>query len=85
MASLKQRLKHMAISLDQLVGSIITLGAAFPDETMSSYAYRLEAKGKFFGLLFRPLIDGLFFWMDEHCRKSWENEKLRYQLPPELR
>lgn len=88
MARLKQRLMHILLAFDQLFGSLITLGAAYPDETPSSYAYRLEQDGKFFGRLFRPAIDFLFatlFQEHEHCKTACESERKRYQFPPELR
>jgi len=60
---------------------LITLGGAYPDETMSSAAFRMERDGKFFGF-FRPVIDFLFaFIQDEHCKKAYESEKLRLQAP----
>ena len=30
-------------------------------------------------------VAGLFFWEKEHCRGSYESERLGRQLPPELR
>lgn len=67
------RLKNLALSLDQFIYVIITLGAGNPDETCSSAAWRMECDGKFFGF-FRPIIDCIFFWDDNHCKESYENE-----------
>lgn len=86
MARLKYRLKNFLIAVDQLFLSILTLGKAAPDETMSSAAWRLEQKGRWQGRLFRPIIDFLFLWLEpDHCRLSYEAEIHRWQLPPEMR
>ena len=71
---MKSRVLNLLISLDQFAFSIITLGKAPPDETMSAAAYRLEQEGKWQGKLFRPIIDKLFFWDELHCRSSFESE-----------
>lgn len=73
LVSILLRLKNILIALDQLLYTIITLGSGNPDETCSSAAYRMEAEGKFFGF-FRPIIDTLFFFDDNHCKESYENE-----------
>lgn len=73
---------HILIGIDQLVTTIV---GGFPDETLSSYAWRLERQNKLGGRIFRPLIDWLFFWQDGHCLRSFEDERLRRQLPPDLR
>jgi len=75
------RILNLLISLDQFLFSLITLGGAYPDETMSSAAFRMERDGKFFGF-FRPVIDFLFvFIQDAHCKKAYESEKMRLQAP----
>lgn len=71
---MKSRILNLLISLDQFAFSIITLGKAYPDETMSAAAYRLEQEGKWQGKLFRPMIDNVFFWDKLHCKSSFESE-----------
>ena len=72
MEELKRRGLNFLISLDQFVYSIITLGAAAPDETMSAGAYRLEKQNRWQGKLFRPFIDWLFSYIQtEHCKKAY--------------
>jgi hypothetical protein len=76
---------HLFIAVDQLVTAIV---GGFPDESLSSYAYRLDRKGKIGGRIFRPLIDFLFSWQDYamgHCHAAYMEERMRYQLPPDLR
>jgi len=74
-----KRIINVLICVDQLIFSIVTLGSAAPDETMSAAAWRLENKGSLAGSIFRPLIDTLF-WFDKcHCRQAYEAEINRYQ------
>lgn len=74
-------LKNMVIAVDQLVNTFI---GGWPDETMSSYAYRMEAQSKPWGFM-RRVIDTLFFWELYHCRDSFTSERERLQSPPEER
>ena len=72
--------KAVLIAVDQLVNALI---AGFPDETLSSRAWRWEQDGvRAWTLL---LIDRLFFWEDQHCFQSYQSEREGRQLPPELR
>jgi hypothetical protein len=74
------RLLEVAIAFDQLVNAI--LGGS-PDETISARCWRLRAVRPY--NILRPIIDGLFFWQPEHCRASYEAERVRSQMPPEYR
>jgi len=76
---LTQRVINVLIAVDQLAFSLITLGSAAPDETISSAAYRLEQKGAWAGRIFRPIIDTLFFFDPLHCRRAYEAEIRGYQ------
>lgn len=76
---------RILIAIDQ-VGT--TLVGGFPDETMSSYAYRMDQKGRFWGRVWRPIIDFLFSWKDYphgHCEDAYQGALQRVGLPPELR
>lgn len=71
----------------------------FADETLSAHAWRAAVRGKWFGLIFRPLIDVMFCWQKSdptikdaadqiitgHCERAYHKERLRRQLPPEYR
>ena len=72
--------KAVAVALDQLVNALL---GGWPDETLSSRAWRWETNGK--RAWPRKLIDRLFFWETAHCRESYESERARRQCPPELR
>ena len=78
---MKRRILNLLIALDQFLFCLVTLGHASPDETISAWAWRAESYGKWQGKVMRPLIDGLFFWDEDHCMKSFLSEVLRTQLP----
>lgn len=74
-------LLRVLIAIDQLLNVVICNG--YPDETMSSVAYRMEQSGRFWGFM-RPVIDFLFsYWGPWHCKSAWESEVLRLQSPVE--
>jgi hypothetical protein len=76
---------NVLIGIDQL-GTVLVGG--WPDETLSSYAYRMDQQGKLSGRVFRPLIDWLFSWQGlahGHCHQAYLEERLRVEMPPELR
>lgn len=70
------------IAFDQLLNAIL-LGA--PDETLSSRAYRADRDGKWFGRIFRPVIDVLFFWQQQHCFQAYTAEVQRRQYSANFR
>lgn len=74
------RTRKILIAIDQLVNAIFN---GWPDETLSSRAWRWEKDG--IRAWPRKLIDAVFFWDNNHCRGSYENERNGRQLPPELR
>lgn len=80
-------LLQMLIALSQLGNTLL---GGYADESMSSRAWRTSRKGRWPGVITRPLIDGFFlvitFGRDKnHCRKAYESERKRSQLPIELR
>ena len=80
---MKQYLLNVAIALDQL-GNALRGGS--PDETLSAAAWRTEQKGRLLGRIFRPLIDLMFLpFEQDHCRKSFDSERLQRHLPKEYR
>ena len=72
--------KKVLIAVDQLCNALL---AGFPDETLSSRAWRWEKDGV--RAWPRRFIDRLFFWEPNHCRESYQSEREGRQLPPELR
>ncbi|GAA4401254.1 hypothetical protein [Quisquiliibacterium transsilvanicum] len=79
-------LYHLLIALDQLANAIL-FGHA--DETLSSRAWRVEQKGRLWGIVLRPVIDMTFLVITlgadrHHCQSSFESERLRKQLPAEF-
>ncbi len=85
-----RRVLNVLIALDQLAYVLLTLGAGSPDETLSAAAWRTEIKGRWFGRLSRPVIDGLFFVLTwgierDHCRGAYLSERFGRHLPDEYR
>ena len=60
------------IAFDQMANALL---AGSPDETLSAAAWRMEQAGRWQGRVFRPLIDALFFFDPDHCRKAHEAER----------
>ena len=74
-------LKKVLIWIDQ--GINVILFAGYPDETLSSRAYRLCRDGN--KCLIRKIIDTIFFLEKEHCYKSYVSEEENRHLPPKFR
>lgn len=74
--------KSLFIALDQLINAIC---GGWPDETISSRAWRWYLTGV--RSWPRRLLDGMarFFGDKDHCRESYESERQGRQLPPEVR
>ncbi len=62
-------LKQILIALDQLVNSLFCGNAR---ETISGRAYR-KRNLKHYRIIIR-ILDALFFWQKDHCRRSHEAE-----------
>lgn len=85
MAELKRRFLNILISVDQCLWSLLTLGNADPDMTLSASAYRSEINGKLWARIARPVIDRLFWFDPMHCHQSYLAELNRRQLPGDMR
>lgn len=72
--------KSIFIAIDQLINAIFR---GWPDETLSSRAYRLEKNN--ITSIPRKIIDILFFFDKNHCEESYISERIDRYLPPELR
>ena len=70
-------LHQLAIAVDQLFNALL---AGYADETLSARAYRSQHKKRRWKIL-RKVIDGIFFWEDEHCFNSYLSEKNRKHFP----
>lgn len=86
MLSATQMLRHNAhqfwVALDQLLNVLVSCcfcEKAWADETLSAHAWRWQEEGA--RKWPRRVIDAMLFWQDAHCRKAYENEKSRTQLP----
>lgn len=82
---LKHYLKQNAIALDQQLN---TLTGGWADETLSSRAWRKSQEHKIAAIACRWLFDFLWklvFREDNHCQDSFESERKKNHLPPEMR
>ena len=79
--TMKRRILNLLIALDQFMWVILTLGNGMPDETISAALWRMESQGKLAGRLFRPVVDALFFFDQNHCLSAWQSERNKQQLP----
>lgn len=74
---------HIFIGLTQLLNTLL---GGWPDETTSSRLWRLREQGKTIGFYGVEIVDALFAWQTvDHCRKAYDAERKRYQVPPILR
>jgi hypothetical protein len=76
---MKTWLGQVLLAIDQLVNALL---GGWADESLSSCAWRQFVKGRTFQA---SLINGLFFWQENHCLSSYESEQKRLQTHPELR
>jgi len=80
----QRRILHLLIALDQFIFSVISLGAAWPDETISAACWRLERDDKRIGRIMRPILDFLFRPLEtNHCYHSYMSEVKGSHLPDE--
>ena len=79
------RILHILIALDSLVLSVLTLGKAWPGETISSAAYRAQLRELPFRHA-RPVIDWLFAPLEpDHCHRAWLYAVNKRNLPEDMR
>lgn len=84
----KHWLYQLFLAVDQLLNVLVTplSSGAWADETLSSRAYRMWAKGRIWGRIWMPVIDWLFAWQGPgHCRMAYLKEREGIHLPPEMR
>lgn len=72
--------KAVLIAVDQLVNALL---AGWPDETLSSRAWRWDNDGV--RSWPKKVINAMFFWEKNHCLSAYTTEREGRQLPPELR
>ena len=70
---------NVAIAIDQLANAVLR---GDPDETLSSRAYRMHMKGQPYWGGLASVIDWVFFWDEDHCRKAFESERQRVSAKP---
>lgn len=73
--------KRTLIAVDQLINTLL---GGWPDETLSSRAYRLAIDGTTWPMRCIDAVARLFGDVN-HCEASFDSERVGRQLPPELR
>ena len=65
---------------DVQVLRLVTFGRSLPGETISAAAWSLEGDGKWQGKLLRPVIDGLFYFVQKnHYAQAWQWQRHLYK------
>lgn len=70
-------MKQFLIAVDQVLNTLVYIkgdGWGFADETLSARAWRLQSR-------WYRVINGIFFWQENHCKEAYESEVLNKQLP----
>ena len=70
----------IGIALTQGMNAVI---GGWPDESISSRSYRQRHKA-FWGKMY-VVINYIFFWQKDHCKKAYNAEVERRHSPPETR
>ena len=77
---LSKYITNVLIGFDQFINTIF-LG--FPDETISSRAWRCKDVSSFWKVM-HSLINKLFFFQKDHCHKAYLSELERKQIQLEI-
>lgn len=75
-AEMTRRLFQLSVVFSSLLN--VLFGSGWADEAFSAFAHR---KGGWR----RDLINGLFWWQEDHCQAAFYSELQRRQLPAEYR
>lgn len=70
------RFFHFWLAVDQFLNVVI--GSGWADEAYSAYCHRTSKWTK-------PIVNGIFFWQEDHCAEAFYSELKRRHLPPEYR
>lgn len=81
---MKWQAMQVAVAVDQVGNALL---GGFADETISSRSWRRAPFSRRWAVA-RAAIDAMFLALArqrDHCQQSFESERLRRHLPPELR
>lgn len=71
---------QVLVALDQLANALL---GGWADETVSARAWRQRHKRRW--AVTRRVIDAIFFFDPNHCRRAHDSEQLRRHQPPHYR
>lgn len=72
---------QILLAFDQMVNAALW---GYADESLSARAWRNQYKKRRYAVAVK-VINGLFFWQNNHCQEAYMSEKKRRQLPTEYR
>lgn len=74
-------MKQFLIAFDQVINTLI---GGWADETISARAWRNHERSRKWHIAMK-IINGMFFWQNNHCRGSYAMELHRRHMPVEYR
>lgn len=77
-SNIEHRVFMFLVTLDAFLFMLVCFGNVKFGECASSAAWDLHLAGKWQGRLAVSVIDTLFFFTSDHCRKSWEWQQHLY-------
>jgi len=80
--TIKSRLHQITIAVSQLANTLVWVDDTYADEMLCAKAWRLKDKGWYWLVL---VLDFIWFWDPDHCRKCYLEEKQRLYLPKEYK
>lgn len=76
----KEYFFQVALAFDQLLNALC---GGWADESLSSRSWRLYIERN--RTIPKTIINGIFFWQENHCRDAYESELERLHVPPQMR
>ena len=69
MATIRWYIQQVLIAFDQMLNA---LAGGWADETFSARCHR--RRGDWLWNFYRKIVNGIFFWQDDHCKQAYINE-----------
>ena len=77
---IKEYFLQVALAFDQMLNALL---GGWADESLSSRSWRLHIEHN--RTIPKTIINGIFFWQENHCREAYESELERLHVPPQMR
>lgn len=76
------RIEAFFVGLDQALNGLIN---GYADETLSAAIYRKALSKKRRWVIAKKIVNSIFFWQEDHCKKAHQREIDKDHLPPHYR